>query len=83
MVVGVPLGPDDEETAMSAETRAFGLQVQQQSGIVVDYLDESFTSAAAERLMRTRKRKHRRDKAAVDRLAACLLLEAYFRQKNG
>jgi len=81
LVVGVPLGPDDEETAMSTEARAFGDALANATGLPVDFVDESFTSAAAGALVLHRPRKQRRDKCTTDRIAACLILEAYLRQR--
>jgi putative Holliday junction resolvase len=79
IVVGLPLGSRDEETAMSAEVRRFAAELGARSGLPVSFVDESFTSVRAQEHARSRKRKQRRDKATVDRIAACLILEAYQR----
>jgi putative holliday junction resolvase len=82
IVVGLPLGPEDGETAMSTEARAFGEALAAASSLPVDYIDESYTSVAAHQVALTRKRKERRNKGTADRIAACLILEAYLRQKE-
>jgi putative Holliday junction resolvase len=80
IVFGVPLGPDDEETAMSREVRAAAERVAARTGIPVDFVDESFSSRDAEILLRPRKKKRRRDKGTIDRIAACLILQSYQRE---
>ena len=77
LVFGVPLGPNDEETAMSREAREFAAAVAERSKLPVHFIDESFTSQKAAGLMLHRKKKARRDKALSDRIAACLILQDY------
>jgi putative holliday junction resolvase len=79
IVVGLPLDRDDNETMMSREAREFAARLGERTGISIEFIDESFSSHQAHALLRTRRRKHRRNKASVDRMAACLLLEAYLR----
>jgi putative holliday junction resolvase len=77
LIFGLPLDIVNNETAMSGEVRDFARQVQQRSKLPVKFVDESNSSIRATELLRFRKKKERRDKGAVDRLAACLLLETY------
>jgi len=77
LVFGVPLGADDEETAMSREVREFASVIAGQSGLPARFVDESFTSKKAAGLMMHRKKKARRDKSLSDRIAACLILQDY------
>jgi putative Holliday junction resolvase len=77
LVFGVPLGPNDEETVMSKEAREFAAAVAERSNLPTYFVDESFTSKKAAGLMLHRKKKARRDKAASDRIAACLILQDY------
>ncbi len=79
IVVGLPVSASDEETRMSAEVRAFAVEVQRATGLEVVFADEGFSSVRAQELLRTRKRKQRRNKENVDRIAACLILEEYLR----
>ncbi len=80
VVFGVPLGPDDEETSMSREARSFASRLSVHIKQPIHFVDESYSSLQAEELLRFRKKKHRQDKAATDRLAACLILEQYQRE---
>jgi len=77
LVIGLPLDIDMAETVMSKEVRSFAEKLQVSSGLPVNFVDESYSSKKAAELMRFRKKKMRKDKAAVDRLAACLILQSY------
>lgn len=82
IVVGVPLDHCDNETVMSKEARAFGGRLHEATGIPVKFVDESRTSKRAQDILRSRRKKQRRDKSNVDRIAACLILET-FREESG
>lgn len=80
IVIGLPLNLDDGETAMSREIRIFAADLEKTIPIPVYFIDESLTSKQAEGLLRFRKKKVRRSKETIDRIAACLILEAYLAQ---
>jgi putative holliday junction resolvase len=82
IVIGLPLDVDDRETAMSAEVRKFAAGLEKSSAIPVYFIDESMTSKQAAALLRFRKKKVRRDKAATDRIAACLILETFLHERE-
>jgi putative holliday junction resolvase len=82
IVIGIPLDADDRETAMSAEVRKFAANLEKTAAIPVYFIDESLTSRQAADLLRFRKKKERRDKAATDRIAACLIVEAFIRERE-
>ena len=65
---------------MSLEVRDFAEKLQTISKAPVSFVDESLTSVRAAEIMRFKKKKERRDKRAVDRIAACLILEAFQRE---
>jgi len=71
IVVGVPGGK------MEKEIRRFGEQLQRQTGLPVEYFDETLTSQDARRLLIEirRKRKFRRERE--DAFAAAIMLEFY------
>jgi len=77
LIFGLPLGGEDEETAMSLEVREFATAVSQRANLPVHFVDESYTSKKAAELMMYRKKKARRDKSLPDRIAACLILQEY------
>ncbi|MBN1761013.1 MAG: Holliday junction resolvase RuvX [Chitinispirillaceae bacterium] len=82
LLFGLPLDSNDAETVMSKEVRTFARELQELTGLPVYFIDESRSSLQAGELLLFRKKKERRDKGSVDRLAACLILDQYLRE-NG
>jgi putative holliday junction resolvase len=82
LVFGLPLDSNDAETVMSREVRSFARKLEERTGVVVRFIDESRTSLQATDLLRYRKKKERRDKGAVDRLAACLILDQFIKESG-
>ncbi len=80
VVFGLPLGPNDEETTMSTEIRAFAQTLSNSTHLPIVFIDESFTSQRAQHLISSKPRKKRHDKATVDKIAACLILEEYLKE---
>ena len=78
LLVGLPLGPDGEETEMCRTARKFGLQLQQRYSLPVRYADERLSSRAAEgrfaalRAGGNLRKKHVR---SLDAAAAKIILE--------
>jgi putative Holliday junction resolvase len=71
IVVGVPGGKMEEEI------RRFGERLRKQTGLPVEYFDETLTSQEAQKLLLRikKKRKFRREKE--DAFAAAIMLESY------
>jgi putative holliday junction resolvase len=82
IVVGLPLDIHDSETEMSLEIRAFAGNLAKAAGVPIEFIDESLTSLRAHDIIRIRKKKHRRTKENIDRIAACLIIEAFQREKR-
>lgn len=80
IVVGLPLDADGGDTKMSLEIRAFVSQLVQKTPVPVHFVDESFTSMRANDILLYRKRKSRRKKENIDRIAACLIIEQFQRE---
>lgn len=80
-VIGLPLALDGGEQEMTGHARAFGARLGQRYARPVHESDERFTSKeaarrfAAQRADGTAKRKHG---AAIDALAAQIILESWF-----
>ena len=53
LVVGLPLDPEGNENPWCGEVRAMGDELAARMEIPVDYVDERFTSARAERAIRS------------------------------
>ena len=77
LIIGLPLDTNDADTVMSKEIRSFSRKLCESSGLTARFIDESYSSKRAGELMMFRKKKTRRNKGAIDRLAACLILERY------
>ena len=76
--VGLPLGPDGEETDMSTAARRFGAALQKRFSLQVAYADERLSSRAAEDRfveMRASGRARRKDAKQLDAMAAQIILE--------
>jgi putative Holliday junction resolvase len=80
IVVGLPLDSEGRDTRMALEIRKFAADLETNCAIPVYFIDESDTSKQAVQLMLLRKKKERRNKANVDRMAACLILESFLRE---
>ena len=77
-VVGLPLGPEGEDTPMSKRAKAFGEALEAQFGRPVAWCDERFTSQAAEQRFADRRAAgaaRRKDAALLDAMAAAIFLE--------
>jgi putative Holliday junction resolvase len=79
IVIGLPVESSGEEGEPAAKTRDFGAEVGRRSGLQVEYWDERFTSARAEREISRLGLSFsaRRQKERVDAMAATLILQAY------
>jgi putative holliday junction resolvase len=82
IVIGLPLDADDRDTAMSLEIRVFAEKLGHATSLPVHFIDESMTSRRAHDIIRHHKKKHRQNKENTDRIAACLILEAFQREKQ-
>ncbi len=76
-VVGLPVHLDGRESEKSAEARRFGQWLAEATGVRVEYFDERFTTAQADRLLLDAQLTSKRRKRRRDMLAAQILLSAY------
>lgn len=81
VVVGLPLHLDGGAGEMAEAARSFAASLGRATGLPVALLDERWTSLEAERALREaparRGRGRKRDKGAVDTLAATLILRTH------
>ncbi|MEZ4650536.1 MAG: RuvX/YqgF family protein [Candidatus Eisenbacteria bacterium] len=63
--------------SLAAEITSLGGWIERELGLPVVFWDESLTSVAAEARLRSARREKRRDKGAIDRLAAEILLQEF------
>lgn len=79
VVIGLPLTLEGADSDWTREVRDFGAEVSRRLEREVEWVDERFTSIAAERAVRGMglKRSAREEKERVDAAAAALILQAY------
>jgi len=82
LIFGAPLNAEGEETDMSKQIRKAGNRLAQELALPVNFVDERYSSGAADRLLRELQpagRKLSTKKIALrDSLAAELILKTYF-----
>jgi len=86
LLVGLPLGPDGEETEMSKAARRFGDELGTRYSLPVAFADERLTSRAAEsRFVELRARGELRRKNAdqLDAISAQIILENWLQSAHG
>lgn len=78
VVVGLPLKLDGREGEAARRARAFAAALQRAcDGVELVLWDERLTTVAAERSLREGGVRGKRQRAAVDKVAAALLLQSY------
>lgn len=85
LVVGVPLGPEGDETDMSRAARRFGSALGARYDLGVEYADERLTSRAAEsRFAELRAAGHLRRKHSdqLDAISARIILENWLQSTH-
>lgn len=76
IIIGEPLGEENEQTKKSKEIRIFGQNIERKiEGISILYVDESFSSQQA--LKKIPLKRDRRLKGSDDPIAAAIILERY------
>jgi len=76
-VVGLPIHCDGRESQKSEEAREFALWLNHITERPVRFIDERYTTALANRLLRDAQLSHKKRKKQVDKVAALLILETY------
>ena len=80
IVVGMPLSLDGKVGPQAKKTESFIRVVRRSTNLPVDTIDERFSTAEAERLLRQAGRQPSRHKGQVDAAAAAVLLQDYLNQ---
>lgn len=76
-VVGLPIHCDGRESNKSEEARNFARWLQDVTDRPVRFVDERYTTALANRLLREVTLTHKKRKKQLDKIAAHLILEGY------
>ena len=82
VLIGLPLNMDGTESELSERSRKFARKLEGRFNIKYEMIDERLSSFEAKE--RSREEGHQGDykKAPVDALAAKILIEQWFRQRN-
>ncbi len=82
IVVGLPVHMSGDESQKSLEARGFGQWLGEITGLPIEYFDERYTTADAERLLQSANLTRKQRKARLDKLAAQFMLTAYLESKR-
>ncbi|MBW3562210.1 MAG: Holliday junction resolvase RuvX [Actinobacteria bacterium] len=77
VVIGYPRTLDAREGKAARRSRMVAERLEETTGLRVELFDERFTTVEAERTMLDQDASRRERRAAVDRVAATLLLQAF------
>lgn len=77
IVVGYPLRLSGNEGSQSQKMQAFAEELRKRSGLPVHLWDERLTSTQANRILREAELSIKKRGAAVDRMAAVLILQSW------
>ena len=77
LVVGLPYTMDGSIGSQAKRIRKYAERLAKALGLPLEYVDERLTSVAAEARLKAQKRFSTRDKGAVDREAATILLQQW------
>ena len=82
MVVGLPLSLNGKVGPQARKVRAFLKALREKTDMTVDTVDERFSTAEAERLLRQAGRQPSRHRGEVDATAAAIILQEYLNQNQ-
>lgn len=84
VVMGLPLTPGGGDSPWTGTVRGVAAKLERRAGVPVHLVDERFTSAQAERTLRSSAlpRGKRTEKGRVDAVAAVLILQGWLDRKK-
>jgi len=77
VVIGLPRRLDGSEGEAAELARRFAAEVERRTAVVVEFWDERFTTAAAERSLIESGVRRRRRREVIDAVAASVLLQSW------
>jgi putative Holliday junction resolvase len=83
VIVGLPTGLSGNEGVSAEAARKLGVDVAEQFGLSVEYVDERFTSRIAESALLESGMRRRARKELVDKVAAAIILQTYLDATTG
>lgn len=84
IVIGYPMHLDGTDADITEEIKEFAKKIVEKFNIKIDFLDERYTSKRAVQTMVQGgfKKKDRRKKENIDKIAAAIILQDYLETKN-
>lgn len=82
LVVGLPTHADGTEHELTRLSRRFARRLEGRFGIKIAFVDERYTSISAGEALREAGIKGRKQKPALDQVAAQLILQSYFDRQD-
>jgi putative Holliday junction resolvase len=83
VVIGLPLALSGSEGIAADRVRRFGRALEAALGCRLDYWDERYTTAAAERVLLDADLSRAKRKAVIDHVASALILQAFIDSRRG
>ena len=77
IVVGLPISLSGREGPSAAAARELGGQLEEATGVPVEFHDERYSTVAAEQVMRGGKASARKRRSQRDKVAAAIILSEY------
>ncbi len=82
LVIGLPYSMNGDLGIQAQETQKFAERLAQSLSLPFEYVDERLTSVEAENQLKEQKRFSRKDKGAIDRRAAQIILQQWLDQRR-
>lgn len=82
LVMGLPTGLRGQEGSSVDRAREFAAEVEEATGLDIAWVDERFTSRLAEGVMLQAGVRRRERRAAVDKVAAAIILQEYLDRRS-
>ena len=77
IIIGLPFNMDGTMGDRAVKTQHFGKELQEKTGLEIEYVDERLTSVEAEEILISSKVRREKRKEVIDKIAAALILESY------
>jgi putative Holliday junction resolvase len=82
VVLGLPLSLDGSQTESSEKVKKFAKQLEQELELVIEYVDERFSTVASTKSLQQQKIKEKDQRQIKDNVAAALMLQQYLETKK-
>jgi len=77
IVIGIPKNINGKLGEKGEKYQKIGKEIERKTGIIVEFFDERYSSALAEKILRNHPKKKTKGKELRDSLSASIILEGY------